>query len=270
MNIWQVAMQARYLLRAATWSGASASLFYPSSVLVTPGQDPETIAARIVPVMEFRGTGGDSDPEFGDEPSYERRIMTGRLYVAHADEVGEAAILGAHRSGGLADSKGRGILEMETEVKRILNKLGDSSGIRMSFAGDGDSGMFQDANRKWVAWQDYRWVVYCCAQRFYHPCRKFAATGGVGSASLTWALPPTRFDFYLPRITRKAGSTAPTSPTDGTELTGLTASSVAKTDSVAAGTYSYSLWASYDDMASPPATNRSLSRLLSVTGVVVS
>ncbi len=103
----------------------------------------------------------------------------------------------------------------------------------------------------------------------FHPCPRFKATGGVGSVALSWTLPPARFDRLKIVLVRKSGSSAPSSVTDGTVVTLSGDLATSKTDTLAAGTYSYSIFAAYDETHATPTTAEQYSAAASVTGVVV-
>ena len=103
----------------------------------------------------------------------------------------------------------------------------------------------------------------------FHPCPRFNATGGVGSVTLAWTLPPARFDRLRVVLIRKAGSSAPTSVSDGTAVTLSGDLATSKTDTIAAGTYSYSLFAVYDETHATPTTVEKYSAAATKTAIVV-
>lgn len=82
----------------------------------------------------------------------------------------------------------------------------------------------------------------------YHDPRRFTATAGIaGACSLSWLLPPTRFDTLGMVVCRSAaGGGYPSGPTDGTPLTlsGALATSVALTG-LPAGAYKFTAFMGY-------------------------
>ena len=97
--------------------------------------------------------------------------------------------------------------------------------------------------------------------RYYDPARFLVGTGAGGSVGLTWKLPPTRYDSLVPVVRYASGATAPTSATAGTGVTGLTSSSVSATVTLAAGTYSFAVFMSYDELGTGTADRWSSAEL---------
>ena len=83
---------------------------------------------------------------------------------------------------------------------------------------------------------------------FYHPPILPVASGGFGSASLAWTSPPTRFDRFGIMVRRLAGFNLPTTTTGDQIVAPSSGAGVTSyLDSPAAGTYSYGIWAAYDE-----------------------
>lgn len=91
----------------------------------------------------------------------------------------------------------------------------------------------------------------------------------MATVTLSWTNPSGRFDLHRIIMRRAAGSTAPATVTDGTGVTlgSDLATSVADTG-LAAGTYSYSAFAGYDEINSPPSSSAKFSAPASITVVV--
>jgi len=95
---------------------------------------------------------------------------------------------------------------------------------------------------------EYVFAATVSYERFYHSCEQFkAADAGSGNASLSWTIPPDRFDRDKVILRRAAGSTPPASATAGTGVTlsGDLATSV--TDNPGSGSFAYSLFGAYDE-----------------------
>ncbi len=104
-----------------------------------------------------------------------------------------------------------------------------------------------------VVFRDYVFDGLVGNDRFYHPPTRLTAVDATGGdASLTWKLPPDRFDFFTVEIVRKAGASAPTSPTDGASVN-KSPTDTSLTDSPGAGEFSYSAFAWYDEDKEPAA-----------------
>lgn len=273
MNFWQVLRQIQYLLRQQNWTGTSTPVFHDDSVQIVAGEsDIEALEARLIlPSCLIIPGGGASDPVGeGEQPDLISRSVSIVLMARNEnDDLGSGAIMGAAREG-LTDSRGRGVEELEEEVFNAIKKLSAESGIVIALRMASEPETRKDQEDNSYAFQEYSGEVNCAANRYYFPGRRLAATPTSGEVSLTWTNPPTRFDTYRMRLVRKAGSSAPTSPSDGTELALSANMATSKVDSgLPAGTYSYSLFASYDDFNPTPGTDLSTSAAVSVTGVVV-
>lgn len=269
INIWQIARQIQSLIRAQTWTGTATKVFDTDSVvIVSSDSDINAIDARLIMPMALVAVGaGQSDPQHSEEPDLIERVLSVVLIARNEnDKLGQGAIVGAVRFSA-TDSRSRGVLELEAELFNAVQKLVIVNGVVLGFVGQGESAVRRDFDEVAYAVQEYTFRVFCTADPFYVPARKLAASPKTGEIDLTWQLPPARYDFFRVRLVRKTGSTAPTSVSDGTVvLSSATAVSFADTG-LAVGTYSYSLFASYDDFAATPATDLQYSDRVSVTGI---
>lgn len=266
MNDWQAFRQLQYLLRTAcTWPNGTSKVFDRDSVkILEQGQEGIALDENLIPpIAIFAPTTGQIDPRGrGEQPDLiERYVDLTLVVVNQGDRVGEGAIVGAQRYGA-NDSRGRGVLEIFTPVLAAIQRLTSQNGVVIALNGYGASAT-KRAGDYWVAIQDYQFVLYCTASKFYPPPAKLQAAPSTGQVLLTWRNPADRWDRYRVRLVRKSGSTPPTSVTDGTEITLPGALPTLYIDSgLAAGTYSYSLFASYsefdvenqDDATSDPVT----------------
>ena len=131
-----------------------------------------------------------------------------------------------------------------------------------------------DDQSNYIAWREYQFEAIVTADRFYHPPITLAGTPSAGQVAFTWTNPPDRWDRYRVRLVRKSGSSAPTSIGDGTEVTlGSNLPTSFTNSGLAAGTYSYSLFSSYDETntlaANAAAADDRTSDPVSVTALVV-
>lgn len=249
MNTWQIAKQLRYLVGTRSWTGSTTRVFDPASVIVGTGQ--ELAAAQesvILPLCFIRVEGNQSDPLHGEEPDLVHQQFTLSLVqVTHGDRIGEGVILGANRFGS-TDSRGRGVLELEEEVFAAVELLVVNSGVvilsRASSAATTDT----DESNNVVGIRDHSFTAVCTADRFYPAPRRFRATATTGEVSLSWSSAPSRFDLFRYVLRRASGATPPATPSDGTGITLSSNLATSVVDSgLASGTYSYSLWAQYDE-----------------------
>lgn len=197
------------------------------------------------------------------------------MCVVPTDGYGEGALVGGSTVSG--SSASRGVLEMEEYVYTALgvvtdgsrSTVGDTQGFTLIGWATNHSAATVDDNHR-VGVLPITLTTYATVGRYYHPVRRISGTGGAGSISLTWTNPPLRFDSYKIILRRASGATPPASVTDGTGVTLASDWATSKTDTVAAGTYSYSAFVAYDEVNPTPATEQRYSIAASVASLVAS
>lgn len=271
MNIWQIARQIQYRLRATVWPGSSTKVWNSDSVkIVEQGEEREALMQGAIPPLAIIApVGGGADPVGGGEEFsiVERFIDITLLALNQADRIGEAAVVGATRQGA-TDSRGRGVLELEPVLFSQIGRLTAETGVAVVFGGFGASAVRNIGGDNWVAIQDYQFRAFGGTAKFYHPPVNLLGAAKTGQVDLTWKNPPDRWDRYRVRLVRKAGSTAPTSISDGTVVTLSGNLPVSHSDTgLTPGTYSYSLFASYSEFDASPQTDDAYSDPATVSGV---
>lgn len=248
MTPWQQAKQLKYLLATRTWTGGSDTVFGKVIVTARPKELPRTLGS-VLPLCVVNV--GDAEHD-GQQPKLiKRHRWTVWVVVANKfDAVGEGGMLGSNRS---ASHRGYGLLEVQEQLYEVVHSKQSESGLAIFLraASAADSGVDQSLGH--VNWRGYSIETKAVSTtRFYHPASRLAASGGSGSVSLSWTLPPDRFDRYRVVLRRASGSTPPGSPAAGTGVTlsGDLAASV--TDGPGAGTFSYALFAQYDETLTKP------------------
>lgn len=275
MNVWQIANQAQYLLQTRVWPGTSTPVFMPESVVVVAGEsDIDALDATLVlPMAVITPGGGPSDPQAGDEPGY--LVQEISIVIAtrnFGDRLGQAAVMGANRES-VSDSRGRGVLEIEPQLLATLELLNVQEGVTVALKSQSSLTTRKDQQDNVYSLKEYSFEVSCTSALFYPPARRFHAVGSTSEVELTWSLPSSRYDRYRMVLRRASGSTPPTSITDGTSVALSSNLATSKTETLAAGTYSYALFAVYDDFSrgannvAAPATDLRVSD--SVTDTVV-
>jgi hypothetical protein len=253
-------------------------VFAPESVLVLAGEsDIDALDANLVLPMAIVVPGsGQSDPQFSDEPGYWVRSLAVVLAVRNSnDRTGQAAVVGANRVD-VGDSRGRGILEIEPQLLDVARLLNVQEGVTVALKAQSGLTTRTDQNDRVYALQEYTFEVTCTDALYYPPARRLSTLVGTGDITLEWSLPSARFDRYRIVLRRAAGSTPPSSIADGTGVTlsGPLATSVS--DVLSPGTYSYALFATYDDFSrgtnnvAAPVTDLRSSAALTASGLVVS
>lgn len=290
MNDFQIARQVRYLLGQRKWEGNASydPIFGSEAVCISVADIEAFLAYARTPCAMIRIGDAAFDPDHGEESGAMQFGFTIRLIQAvFGDATGEAALIGAYRAGatttGQASSQGRGLAEIEEEVRAAVSWLRIKNGVRVQFAGKSGIGYAVSSDGNHKVFRDLIFEAQATSDRDYETATNFRATNGVGSIALAWTNPPDRFDLYKIVIRRAAGSTPPATVTDGTGVTiavntitalvtrnDLTSS---LTDTIVAGTYSYSFFAQYDETHNPgsaPTSAERTSPAATITGAVSS
>lgn len=269
MNTWQVLQQLRYLLLARLWEGSGSAVFQANSVVISVLGDEPVMATLIPPTALIQPLAAQSDPIYDEEPDLILQQVSLRISTTvPGDYLGEYALLGGGRQA-QTESKGRGLLEIEEELFAAISVLEVNNGVLILNRAKGAAASEIDEENRYTALRSYEFEVLTTTDRFYAPMRGFAAADAVasGDCTLTWTLPPARFDTRGIRILRVAGATPTTNPADGSATVVLAGSTNpdpgTHTDSPGEGQVSYTIWSTYDEWAS--GTNERFSSYLTAT-----
>lgn len=246
MNRLQIGRQIQYLLRQVVWADSSV-VFATDSVLVTMGLSDKAMREKRLPLALVRVGAATPDPDMDEQPGVEAVDLTASLVVHHeGDQLGEVVLIGSNRVSG---SDGRGLFEVEELVRAALLQIGPASGLPIVARGAGAAQATLDEGLGYIAACDLRFRALGTVVRTYQKPSGFVRTGTT-TAILAWNA-SRRWDFRRFILRRAAGSTAPATSASGTGVTlGGTpdgASATGVTDTPGAGTFSYSLFAVYDD-----------------------
>lgn len=257
MNTQQVCRQIQYLLLNQDWTGGSNDVFGSGCVVITAGL-PERFSHHLRYPAAIITPGAAQPDQYGEEPDIIVQPITIRaITLAPGDESGQKSLIGGNIPDRTA-SEGRGLLEVEEELMRAISTLNHDAGIRVAHMGTGAVQPALDDQSRYISWRDYDFRAYCTSRRFYHPPTGFTATDATGGdASLSWQLPPDRFDRYQIVVRRASGSVAPALPTEGTGVTLASDLATSVTDSPGAGTYSYAVFCGYDESGASTLTSSS-------------
>lgn len=271
MNVWQVCQAIQGLLRAQKWPGSTNPVFDTDSVRIIPQGDEisDLDEGLIPPLCLIMPLGGEMDPQHREEPTLVKRTIDITIVtVNQGDRIGETPIMGGQRADA-THSGGRGLLEIEEQVFTAIAKLNIQQGIIIQCSAFGEGQVRRDQGNNYIGIQDYTFQVWCSTIATYQGASSFTATGRTGEIDLAWTNPPVLQNTYRSVLVRKAGATAPTSISDGTIVAssvGLAISSYANTPLVP-GTYSYSLFVTYDSFNPTPAADQVVSIAASGTAV---
>ncbi len=254
MNVWQIVRQLKYLLLQRQWEGSGSDVFQDNSVVITVAPDEQALAVLIPPIALIRPLGAQSDPMHDEEPDLILQSMAVRLSVTvPGDPLGQSALIGGGRQS-QTDSRGRGLLEVEEELYASIGSLNTINGVVIYSRAKSEAEAELDEDNRYSCIRSYLFDALATADRFYHPVMGFVATDNAASTfcDLNWTSAPMRFDSRGVRILRKSGSSPATNPTD------LSATIVADgsafpavagywRDRPGTGTYSYTIWVTYDE-----------------------
>lgn len=274
MNPWQVTQQILKILAALAWADS------PSDPIL--GQvwcsaiDPSWLQkATRFPCAVVTPGPVTYLPEHSQIVDEARWFVY--VFAANAnDAAGGAAVQGANRTS-LGVSAGRGVEELVPAVIEGLRAGTVGMGVRV--VGASDARVEARDTPGLVASRPIELVGRRPLQTApgFSPVTRALGTGLAGSVTLSWLLPgptsPARWDLVGLVVRRAAGAVAPTTPSGGT---GVTVSGLASgvVDTPGSGTWSYAIFATYDEGRDPvagtqPATPLTVySEAATVTSVV--
>lgn len=269
MNTYQALRQIQDILRKAVWIANGSPVWARASVLITRNPEQSAIPTVIFPSLWIRPLGGQTDPEFHEEPGLlEKRIEVRSIQINAGDPLGEAALIGSNPREP-NESGGKGLLELEEKLFEQINFLNEPDGFRIQLVGDSAAEARWDDDLGYISWIDYEFLANLTTARFFAPAEQLVVTNPAGgTARLVWVLPSSRFDTFRIIVRRATGSTAPAIHTAGTDVPLATLLPVTVDDTgLAANTYSYAVFLLYDDQHETPRNDKDPSD--SVTGTIV-
>lgn len=248
MNSYQLAKQIEYILAAHAWAEGAQELVFANVVptqLVT-----EDLYANLINGPFAIVSLGSETPD-DEKPNYTKQIFRITYGTTLAgDRFGKASLVGSGRTGGVGSSKGRGILELRTEVSRALRRLQEDSGIKIVLRGRGTPET-DNVEKGYLIAQTQEFEAQCVETAYYHPPERAVASDVGGGVTLTWLDPPDRWDKVTTEgimIRRATGSTPPATTSAGTLVAEVDLGTETYTDTpLGADTYSYSLFAAYNE-----------------------
>ncbi len=182
------------------------------------------------------------------------------------DAFGERPIVGGPRADGQLGSAGRGLAEIEEELLKTAAELDRRNGITLRLDWMDAPNVVEDEQLGYVVHRAYGFSAWTTSTRSYEgPSRLTAADQGGGAVDLAWRNPPARYDTLALVLRRDPGTTPPADPTSGTGVTLAGPLVSAHTDAPGAGTFSYSLFLGYDELADPPVAADRFSPAATVT-----
>lgn len=262
MSPWQAEKQLAYLAAAQVYADSPGSrVLAATAISAKPAR--ELVGELSSPFAVVTFVDGVTDRDQSER--YTSATLSVEVAVENwSDPYGTGAAAGGSVES-FGSSGGRGVDDVLGELRNLLGPFTDSTHGFAGWASATDRVETIDG----VTWAFRKIVVTvtnASSARFYQPPRNVAgiAPGG-GVASLSWTLPPDRFDRLTTVVRRSAsGGSAPATVTDGTSVT-LATSTTASATGLTPGTYAFSFFAAYDDLAATPTAAQHYSSPVSIT-----
>lgn len=244
MNVLQLSKQFKYLLKARTWPGAGGETIF-GSVLVTDMIPKDTYPFLRMPVCAIKVEDDEPNPQ---TPGRLKQMFTFTLLAdAKGDKWGEMGLIGGPRVNGNLSSKGRGVLELDEELRTTLRQIQETSGIKIIARPSSALGTASVDGLGVISAREIKIAAECTDQRYYHPPIRVAASVAGPNVTLTWVDPPDRFDRLSLRIRRIAGSSPPGDVTLGTQISDVAIGVQTAANAPGAGTWTYAVFGAYTD-----------------------
>lgn len=249
MNAFQTARQIQYLLLRATWPDSPGEYVFgqaadgvDGAVRVTDGPTEKAIGELRPPFALVFINGREHDTE---EPDlYDQDFDLILVQTVLGDPFAERGLVGANRgSSGAGGSDGRGILELEERVLASVARLTGANGAPAVVVGTSAAPAAQVNGADLVYSRKYTVRARCTRAAYFAPPLYLS----YAAATVSWTLPPTRWDLKRIVLRYNTGSTPPTGPTDGT---GVTLASDLATSVAGASGRAYAVFAAYDETGS--------------------
>lgn len=247
MDVRQLLLEIRRVMRALTFSGTSTKVFGAAG--------DQFFVSWKVPLISLEQASenanhvsGHAWPGYSKRDTYDPSILDQeihlRLYVSHAEDLTNDPREEDSFVGWRTATRPAGLLQVQREVLRSLEQLGRESGVNVQLISIRDEDL-RAAPRGCSRMLGFHSRIN--SEPSYPPCRSLKGTVAGGTVTLTWVLPRgSRYDRNGLKIEYYSGASVPTSPGAGTDVpVGDQVTTVAV--AMAAGQWSFGLWAEYDD-----------------------
>ena len=242
MNTDQACRRIKSILKSMRWGGSGDTVFARDSVFVSKGPSRDYID-QLGAVSAFVWPGGGQGDR--EQPGLlTRTIWVTVLTMVTGDQVGERALIGANRIS-KTGHEGRGLLEIEAELMSVIEQL-DASGqlhIGLRYASANEAEL--DESTGYHSWGQYGFEAWLTTAYQHQEPRAVSAAESGGTVTVSWTAPDTATNLAAYVVRRVAGTIPAGFPTDGTDVAWTSGTSV--TDAPGSGTYTYSVFAAYDD-----------------------
>ena len=243
MNRDQACRRIRSVLRARRWGGSGDPVFGRESVLVSVAPVQDYADQLVLPAAFVRPGPARADPERPGLLTATLTVLT--LVSIPGDMTGERPLIGANRIS-KTSGEGRGILEVESELLGAVEQLDASGQFRISHRTTDMLGVSVVEDTGYHAWCEYGFEALLTSSYQHREPRAAAASESGGTVTVSWTVPDDATNLTGYVVRRVSGAIPAGFPTDGTDVAWSTGTSV--TDSPGSGTWTYSVFAAYDDL----------------------
>lgn len=242
MNTYQACLRIKSILKSLRWGGSGDNVFGRDSVKVTVAAAQEYVDQLNLPAAFIWPGGGTADAERPD--LFERTIWVRVIVSIPGDQVGERPLLGGGRISATGHG-GRGLLEIETALLGAIEQLDASQQFRIG-AQYVSPTQAQADETGYHCWADYGFKATLTSGTQHTAPRSAAASEAAGTVTVSWTAPDDTTNLVAYVVRRTAGTIPVAYPTDGTDVAWTAGLNV--TDAPGSGTYTYSVFATYDDL----------------------
>lgn len=246
MNPLQHIHQMRYLLAGDTWPSGSQKRVY-GNVEITDGPS-EKAVKEFTPPFVLLGVGDVEEVDEDDPELFVQQFGIVLVQTVLGDPTGSRILTGgARKDAGVSD--GAGLLQLEERLISSVGMVTGADGCRnvIAFQGAPPSERIRDTlygSRKYLV------KAWCTRRPHYDPPRNLVASAVAGAVTLSWTLPPDRYDRRQIVLRRAPGATAPSSATSGTGVTLSGNLATGVVDNPGTGQFSYAVFCGYDHSGS--------------------
>jgi hypothetical protein len=269
MNSRQICLRLRNLLRARLWrgyvgdAGVGSKVWADGSVRIT--MVPTEAGFRATPPPCAYIAPGSARPDEEAAGSLEESVVVTLGAAVSGDQVGEAALVGASRAG-KDTSAGRGLLELQTELLAVARILTEQDGVHLQLKGASFVRPDFIESVGYLVWRDYEFEAQLTDVITYPHVASLTGSEAGGTVTLTWTAPDDTTDLVEYVVRRVAGSVPTPFPSGGTDIALGSPLDLTVNNAPGSGTFTYSVFAGYDEEGGATAIHHSDFR--SVTVVV--
>ena len=242
MNTHQALRRVKTILSGRLWGGSGEPVFARDSVRVSMGPA-ESMEDQIrLPAAFIAAGSGRADPQ---HPGLIRQgINIIAMTSVPGDVWGERPLIGANRTSATG-TQSRGIHEIEVEMLAAISQIDTSQQfeIGLQYADAGGATIIEGTG--YHVWRRYGFDALLSAAYQHQEPRALSLSESGGTVTVSWSVPDDVTNLVSYVVRRTTGAIPVAFPSEGTSVAWSTGTST--TDAPGSGTYSYSVFATYDD-----------------------